>query len=499
MKIVGTKLISRVCQALVQPEVGYAVIATIFTIALCIVVPPAFGHDETEHYFRVHQLSSGQLFATDAEFNQLVNTVGEPDQPITGAFLGGDVPADIYNLMANNFAHAYDDVKYQFPPTAVPENPPTSSNPSEFVNVAFTNTSIYSPLAYMPYLIGHAVAQVAANDTYLVFLFTRIIAALLLVALYCCIIRLVPVGKWFFFVIGLFPSVISTFATISSDPMNIIVVFTLITLTMRLCYLDKNSLKSSEYPIFVVTVIALGMIKYTLLPFLLFIGLVPICNRVYRNRHDIIKLFVPCFLSIITFLIWFTSTHNADIRGYYFSESGSIQAQLSHIFNQPLSVLELLFNTVLFGENNVFSTVIIDSPYKNIAVPAVYTFIVVALLVVALRTPALGEVIITSFSRPIKWFARILLMLQLFGTYAILYLSFTPVGQSGIWGVQGRYFIVCIPLLLLIFYTRKRTELQYFPPLILKQRTSATIAFKMYVGSLIPLIAYLSMSIGHIY
>lgn len=321
-------------------------------------------------------------------------------------------------------------------------NSKSNINENDLKEYSFANTAVYSPISYLPQSIGIKFAKMFTNNTQSIFYFARGLTSIINVLLCLLAIYLIPYHKNFCFVVLMFPMTLELLTSISPDGWTISLVFLYISLVFHIIsksYINKNQIIG----LFLISwLIALNKIVY--LPLLFLIFLIPAsCFKNERNSRYIksISVITSCLLN----LIWLNIAKSYLAGGL--PAGVNSQMQLQFIIFHPFQYLNTICLTFLLnfemyvGEMIGKSLGALNIPVNSL-VWVGFLILVVFLIIIEKRNPLsnLNNLLISS--------GLIAVVVILIATS--LYIQWTPYQASIIEGIQGRYFIPLLPLLLLV-------------------------------------------------
>jgi uncharacterized membrane protein len=192
-------------------------------------------------------------------------------------------------------------------------------------------------------------------------------------------------------------------------------------------------------------------------------------------------------LSLTSAIAWIAWTF--VIRGIYVPLRPDVAVaseQIRFILSHPVKFAFILFNDFNVNIQAYIAQFIgvlgwLDTPLPSILYIS-YSFLLVFIALVDSRP----NIIITLRDK-LKIVAIVLSSILLI--YLLTYLSWTPVGQELVEGIQGRYFIPVAPLLFLVLYNRR----------ILLNIRNSTLGLIIVLYSLFALIISLSVIINRYY
>jgi uncharacterized membrane protein len=161
----------------------------------------------------------------------------------------------------------------------------------------------------------------------------------------------------------------------------------------------------------------------------------------YRNPLvRLVLLSLPCAAGLG---VLYATASMAD-RSLIYLGNGAVPAdQLALVLADPMRYLDVVWNTV--SELNLTHMVTPDYAILHARNAHQITWLALGSIAVLMATTDWG------LTRGFKLLAALLLVVCTVGALSPLYLTYSPVGANLIWGVQGRYYIPLLPLLMLAF------------------------------------------------
>lgn len=319
----------------------------------------------------------------------------------------------------------------------------------------------YSRLVYLPYHLGFEVSQFIGLNLTSMLIIAKLFNYICYVLLFYFAIKLSTHARKIFFAIGLISSNIFYATQFSYDPM--ITASIMLALALFLRMLSQEKIDSRYLFGFVLLVVWASLPKAVYCPLLLLLLILPSKKFDSRKRAIIFKMLIIILTLILlsSFVLpALTGGMTGDVRGGNTSVSGQIHFILSH----PLSSIKTILGftimclpSLAFGQNALVNfPVISGSIFSNqvIYVTQVTYYMELILIFWAVFTTAWPKSIISHFRK--VYFATIYVIITM-AIISAMYLSFTAVGNDTVLGVQARYFIPILPLLLLLIApTRER-------------------------------------------
>lgn len=304
---------------------------------------------------------------------------------------------------------------------------------------------------YLPAALGITVGRTIGAGKLLTYTIARLFTLLTTTLLMYWGICLLPFGKMLFFMIALLPMTLQQAMSVSYDPIIIGISYVFIGYCMKWAYTD------AEIRLFDVSVVAILSIMlasckggvYLPISFLMF--LVPIKRRGW-SKNTILLLICMGLL----FLLFFLSS-NPNIFFHLGGEPGAASSgetlySLSYFLQQPKELIYLLENT-FYVQGDTWFGLTIGSNLGWTKIHVQWILVIAFFLLLLLSSIAEQkekQYILTG--------DRIWILILSFGSFGLILMamlvSWTPESSSVITGVQGRYFLPFIGLLLLTLRNR---------------------------------------------
>jgi uncharacterized membrane protein len=384
----------------------------------------------------------------------------------------------------------------------------SSLSQNKFSFQDFRNTAVYPPIAYIPQSIAISIGEIIKlNPTYIFYL-GRILNLLSWIILLYWSIKIIPVYKWTLFLIGLLPISVFLAGSLSPDAVTNGFGFLLTALVLNLTFSDKESLNKKDICLLaLITIIATFCKGYIFLPMLLF--LIP-KSKFGGAKKYILTILLIYAAALTVNLLWVSYVKDIVIPITF---DANYHKQLEYIINNPImyliSLAKLIIRTFLIPlqqnydvmSNTELVKILLKSLFsydglqKILKDKVLFTsllniliYIIGFAFIFSVSLIESSKEICISIKNKVILFAVYLLTFILVSTN--IYLSYNIVGSKEIIGVQSRYFIITLPIFLLLFYNYKflglkfkiEKNLSYIIPsfALLTLITSAIIAYSRY-------------------
>lgn len=410
-----------------------------FGMAFILITPPGQNPDELTHVQRAWQLA-GLDVLSDGNDQTLENDIG------------GYLPSGLLSYFIDNGyfystdqSHKFGGLSYSIDKQHVPK--------TKYVFQDFKGAALYSPVGYIPYVPIVWIGEVFNTPISITFYLMRMAALILAAFVMFVAIKVTPIGKWIFFVIGLLPMFISQSASVSIDWAVLSMCSLFIAFILSLAS-KKSNINSRSSLALLFLVLAIVLTKVTYAPIALCALLIPLLNQKYRNTKSLMYVFIPIIIAAIIGLIWLKLT------SYIGGQAGAdIEAQKEFIATNPLEYLAIIIRTFITSTDPNTTPIIWlaffgNFGYLSAPLPMIFILLSFSSLLFSIGLSEKEEST-TLLSRKNAFSARLVIgasaLITTTGISTALYLYFTDVGAMTVRGIQGRYLIPVALLIMLAF------------------------------------------------
>ncbi len=393
----------------------FVIIALIFGTIFIFLVRPLSVPDEFNHFMRAYQISEGNF---SAHKDRLKGT-------------GGDIPSGIIDLGQKQIYH-----------NSNISNPATIKlNVYDRVFIRFDNTALYHPLLYLPQATGILIGRILGMQTLGLLYFGRFFNLLFYAALFYLVLRIAPVGKRSFFVVGLLPMHLLLASSLSADPISTSLLALFVAVFLKLRVMNKR-LTNTQFVMLGLLVAAISLTKLPVPLCLLLLVLVPYTTFGQSKKTKLIAIFLFGMIGVAVGGAWLMKATSISTP---FGPAGVNQAnQISSIIQHPKIFIRALSDTIFRGNSSAsLDQYVLALGNLEAWLPLWLTLAYTLFLGFTIKQ---SKASVSIFKIYEKVFITGLIITMIFIILLLLYLSWTPVGLTVINGIQARYFT---PLLLL--------------------------------------------------
>lgn len=410
---------------------AFVLISMLFGLVFAFITPSFWGHDEISHFGRAYQVDHGHF---------LPERIADP----RGVAYGGQVPATVHALTEhaiNNYHNVPPDPQRRVDDPATYTRLEAQPLSSPLVTQWFTNTAAYSPIPYLPSVIGLRVAEIAGGSVGLAVDLMRIAnllcyTAIIWLALWS--LRTTRFG-WVVFTVGLLPNTVFQAGNITADTVTNALAILFTSLFVKATFL-RTPLRRWETIALVASAVLLPVTKPTYVILCMLLLFVPPV-RLAAGRFGRMFVVSATALSVATFGAWTAvSAKTSDGMGLMRPAEewySVIPAQQVHfVLTDFPHFLRSVFRTFVYRDLWYFEQFFGQFGFSGIVVPGV------AIVCAGLALLLAGGISERLHAAGIElWAAAVLLVVSVLAIFGTLYLEYSPVGYYVIDGVQGRYFV----------------------------------------------------------
>ena len=323
-------------------------------------------------------------------------------------------------------------------------------------DVITTKESLANPLnvkavGYIPQIVGVSIARILKGSGEQILLIGRLFALLWYCFIMYFAIRIFPLNKMILFAVGLLPMTMQQVCSFSYDSVLLGLCFFLISYILWLIY-AKEVVELKDVLILVCVVSGIVMIKYIYIPIIGLLLFIP--KHKINFRVDRKKIAVSMFGMLSMFeigskmtLITEAAAKNMQIRsdGLYKYSIGYV---ISNLGDTLIVVTRTVFEKISFFVESMIANPLgwVEIQLPNIIVLG-FAIVLIFSAIPNHRSPKITKRMMVTAGFIVVIVSGLVL--------AAMLISYTYVGADTILGVQGRYFLPVLPLVLLIVQGNK--------------------------------------------
>lgn len=419
----------------------FLLIATLFIALFVTIIPQSWGLDEQVHIARVYQVADGGLY---------------PDKVGQGEY-GGVLPTSLIQVVQNGHSESnqsernkqiYDPTRIDFKHSEYAheiESQPLNSSQRAFYN--FGTTGPYAPVVYLPAATGMKLAMILNLSVGQALVLSKLTQALFyVICIYIAlwIVRAYRV-KWLLLVIALLPMNIFLSSTINADSYTTAMILLFSAVMIRLLYVKKQ-LSRLHYTVLAATTFGVVFTKPSYAIVIALILLLPASKFAKGTKGALLKYGLIAAGICLFLLISLKGLQYSDSMAVYFTAEQmqhiDMKQQLLFIAAHPIDFLKVLvFSSILYGYN-WYGGFMGTFGYNTVQLP----FLIMVGLTATITIAALY---IDKMTKTAAWCFLGVGVISALSVVTLLYLTFNEIGDKTVGGVQGRYFIPSMVLILI--------------------------------------------------
>ena len=405
-----------------------------------IFMSPLFtGSDEHNHYYRIYEITEGTLVTPTKEY------------------VGSKLPASLeetFNLgSGNNTQIKYKDVKNMVKVDLNKNN--TIQYGKKWTN-SYDNTALYSPVQYLPQIIGFSIGKIFNFNPYFIGILGRVFNLIFYIIIGYIALKFIPKNKLFYLLVLLSPNMLQCATTLSADAFTNGIFFLLVALILNKTFSEKQVKWKDKIILFLLSII-ISLCKIVYLPVVFLLLLID--SKKFKNGKKEKNLFiiVSIIISCVVSLLWMNLISGVFDIAY---DQTSLQKEfvLSNIIEYLIIFIRTFSNNFIKYIECLF--VGTTMYHSQLEMPSLISFVYIAIVLISLyknntkiNLSKLQKLFIGTIS---------ILIIGLISTaiYVQCTAQFFSIGNNVIQGIQGRYFIPII-ILLPLFIPKITKQLKF--------------------------------------
>jgi len=405
------------------PQRFIFVFGLLFGGGLVFLSPPFSAPDELAHFYRAYHCSQGKLYACKRD-----------------GHTGDDLPSSLAETYVAIADQVGDKTRFEISRAKITKALGIALDPQRQQYVIFVNTALYSPVPYLPQSAVIWAARFWRPAPLMILYLARVANLIVYLLLAAAAVRLMPIHKWTMAMVALIPVSVYLAASLSADAVTLGLSMLIVALTLKLALgSDRPSRRSLLALGLLLVLLALSKQAYVGLAALFL--LVPSKKFSSPGRRWLIAALM-IGLPLAVDAAWTYS-----LRGLYVPILPFVdpQAQLQWVLDHPWNYAVMVFTAICQVDN--------------------YSYMIGLFGWLGLHLPhwiretywaALGLTALLDGGQPLPLGLRAKAVAL--GTYVFtftvmatfIYLSWERVGLQNIEGIQSRYLLPILPLLLLL-------------------------------------------------
>lgn len=401
-------------------------------LVMVFLIPPFEVPDEWAHYYKSWEISEGQFYCSKKENEK------------------NKIPLKATELPAKISAIQKKDLKFKKGDSSeiikISKEKPNYKEKIEVDKGVLCGASFFG---FLPQAFGLKISKLLNFSLVEGFYFGRIMALLSSVVIIFYAIKIAPFGKNIFLMVSLLPMTVQQLASFSYDALHISLVLFFIAYILKASQEESLLLSNRKIVIiFLLSIIALNIkFGYFLLSLLIF--MIPV-EKFKTMKKYLIITFSFVLVNGLSFFMFYKIFQPPLI---WKDGVTIVNEQINFVLSYPLKFIMAVFTSINDHLYYYFES--------SIGIPGHFTKSFPGLLYLLIF---LGLFIFISKSKEnrsnlFNLKQRLVILVSFLSTFFliffVLYLNWTPVSAYKVDGVQGRYLLSILPLLILFFYKIK--------------------------------------------
>jgi uncharacterized membrane protein len=307
---------------------------------------------------------------------------------------------------------------------------------------SFASTAAYSPVPYLPAAAAIALARECHLSVLAGIYLARFANVLAAAALLSLAWRRLPLARESFALTAMLPMTLALIGSLSIDAMSLAVGFLWLALVLNFNSAEKRPAEWRRYQIELIVVAAfLGQTKFVF-PLAL-LALLCLFRRPGPDRPAVLTSLAALAVAALSATLW--SAASGLVTTPTRTDVANPALQLAFILEHPVRFAEICVYTFRISVVEYGRQIVGVLGWLQTRLPEwLYAGMWIAL---ALSTGFRGPKESETLTPAARVFCGLLAVTMLMGVYVALYEMWNAVGAPVIDGVQGRYFILILPLL----------------------------------------------------
>lgn len=423
-----------------KPEWLFLVLGILFGLYFVFLNPPWQSNDEDRHFVHSYYIAKGYFLAEQGDNK-----------------IGGVIPVNVVQVPQMFQGIRFSETtKISKSKLAELEDIPLNPDNKQFFHDQLYS---YNIVGYIPNAIGIFLGQVINSNPVWLNWWGRIGGLAFYIVIIFFAIKFAPVFKNVLMLYALTPMPLYQGASVTYDILSISLTFLFLALVLKYAFDSESFITWKELLFIALILIVQRFAKdgYPLIPFLLFV--IPASKFKINLKSIYIYLIMFLFCIILYFLPNYTWGQIIAAQGYHLEQSVALHKDL--LKNQAMNI-----DFQMENPGRVVSNIIgnIDNfrqewtggtigrfGYSYTLLPNWFFFVHGLILLTVAFLESKKEIVVRF------WQKSIFFVVGIGSVLGIIVMSYfiSPVGANMIFGLQGRYLIQAIPIILFLVYNNK--------------------------------------------
>jgi hypothetical protein len=418
-----------------SPATVFAFLSFVFGSAIITVNPPLRGPDEISHFLRIYSYTRGELL---------------PAAEIAGR-KGVFVERALYDRLfffknsGERFARTraegvrYGKIMAEYQTITGTRGDEIAQPP---VFAPFAGTEGYTPVAYAPYIFAAAVGRLLSLDLPELLFLMRFLGLVVFTAVAAYAIAVTPALKWAFVLVAMLPVSLYNRVVLSADGAALSYALVITALCLRAAW-KPSAGRVWERSLWMTLCI---LAKQPQIVFVLLELMAGRLRELPRRWHSLALVMLP---GLILSPLWVVGV-SADVAAWRVMDGHNYPVEqfdplwkLAYMWEHPLHFPLAAWTALSEWGAPLWPELIGILGWQDVLLPPwTYLVLTILLLLAPLQKLPLdgatrARVGVTTGLAALSYIVMV---------YLIFYLTYTPVDSPHVLGVQGRYFVIALPV-----------------------------------------------------
>jgi uncharacterized membrane protein len=429
-----------------RPTTVFIVLSLVFGGLIIRGTPPLRGPDEISHFVRIYSYARGEILPS-TEVDGRKGILLEP---------GLYSELQFFRTAGEVFAR---EGGLSYPPLVAGYRNPIGSTAGEpdqaRIFAPFAGTEGYNPAAYIPYIAAVAIGRLFKLDFSDMLLFMRWFGLVTFTAIAAYAIAVIPTLKWAFVLIALLPVSLYNRSVLSADGAALSTALVITALCLRAAA-GSTVGRVWERSLWM-TLCALS--KQPQIAFLLLELMVYRVKELPRQWLRISSVVLP---SVILSPVWVVLV-SAEVGAWRLQEEGHHPPEhfdplwkLFYMWEHPYHFPLAVWRAVSDWGDRLWQELVGIVGWQDILLPT-WTYLVLTALLFLVPLQKLQAS--GAIRARVAVISGLVVLSYVLLVYLIFYLTYTPLDVDHVRGVQGRYFVIVLPVAAICVATAVNREL----------------------------------------
>lgn len=419
----------------IKPEKAVLYIMLVFCTLFMVVIPVGRGHDEIMHWYKAFEISQGQLTTPILKDKRISYTVLPKG---TETIIIERDNKDIYKYV-DNILLLHQKINYE-----------------EKTVVVNQNSTAYCFVQYIPQVIGILIGKMITQTPLLMAYLARLVNMIICIICMYYAVKIIPFGKNIILVLSIIPIAIEGFSTMSPDGITIAICALFIAYTLSIAFNENKKCGIKETVLLTLLGAIVSLCKIVYMPLIFLVCIIP-KEKFTSKKSRIISLSCIIGIGMLCNFIWLIFGSMALLQSntntYMYGQENATMLKITSLLNNPILYIQKIFYTIGIKANDYFLSLFGGQlEWSESVCMQITPYIVCGICILAAIAEEKTKMIFQKYQKRILLGIVIIITILIFTS---LYIQWSDTKLAYIDGVQGRYFLPILPLILLLISSMK--------------------------------------------